>query len=491
MACDVAVIRAIERMVKEVPVHAAGGPVRDWLLGRTAADLDLVVPSGAVGLARRFAGETGGRFVLLDEGEGVARIVFPDLILDFSQYRGGATTIEADLAERDFTVNALAVPAALVPGILRRVGVPERAAMEAAVIDPRGGLEDLARGVIRAISRRNLIDDPLRLLRAFRFRAQLSFGIDPGTLAWIGELRAAISRVSPERISHELDLILETDFGARTFQEMADCGLLFVLLPELSDMDGVGQPGFHHLDVLGHSLETLRAVEQLSISPEEKFCVTAPLEGWLASRDGGRVALKWAGLLHDLGKPSCKAEKDGRATFYHHDSTGARMAESTGGRLRWPRRRIQLVSRLVGLHMRPFHLLNDLRRGGPSRRAMRRLLVQAGEDFPALFLLAMADTLAGCGPLKPPDLEDQVSRLWERVHGFYIDHFLPAEKGERLVTGDDIRKIFSLPPGPLIGKALDAVADARAEGTVTTREEALRFLRNFFENQLPLSDPHG
>jgi len=112
---------------------------------------------------------------------------------------------------------------------------------------------------------------------------------------------------------------------------------------------------------------------------------------------------------------------------------------------------------------------------------MRRLLVQAGEDFPALFLLAMADALAGCGPLKPSWLEEELSLLWERVHCFYTDHFLPVEKGERIVTGDDIREIFSIPPGPFIGKALDAVADARAEGAVSTREEALRFLGNFFE----------
>ncbi|MEF3167984.1 MAG: HD domain-containing protein [Deltaproteobacteria bacterium] len=472
----------------------AGGPVRDLFLGRVPPDIDLVFPDGAVSKARDFAARTGGSFVLLDEDEGVARVVLPGLILDFSQYRSGARTLAEDLAKRDFTINAMALPGSYLPTFLsfcnqftpepedeaggghiprmRRISRPPAQDL----IDPLGGLQDLDAGLIRAICRENLKADPLRLLRAYRFRAQLDFRISSETDAWIRELGLSVSSVSTERITHELDLILESKRGGRTFSEMAGTSLLFAVLPELASLSGVEQPLFHHLDCLGHSLEALSCVEVLMGDPAVRFSLTDPLRDWYAQSPSRRIALSWAALLHDMAKPACRMEKDGRPTFYHHDRTGAEMVERLGGRLRWSMRRTRTVSRLVSLHMRPFHLLNDLRRGGPSKRAMRRLLVEAGEDFPALFLLAMADSMAGCGPLKPPELDEELDALWVRVCRFYWDHFLPVSKEERLLTGHDIQKILGLTPGPLVGKALEAIEDARAEGLVSNREEAVRYL---------------
>jgi poly(A) polymerase len=193
------------------------------------------------------------------------------------------------------------------------------------------------------------------------------------------------------------------------------------------------------------------------------------------------VCLKWAALFHDAGKPACMGEKDGRVIFYHHDETGARLVEGIGMRLRWPRREIDFIARLVRLHMRPFHLLNDLRRGGPSLRAMRRLVMEIEADYPALFLLAMADSIAGCGPLKPPELDFELALLWERVHGFYTGHLTRLRQKQRLLTGHDVTARFGLKPGPLIGKALDAIEEARLEGIVDSRDEALSFLETWFK----------
>lgn len=468
-------------------VYIAGGPVRDWLLGRKCADIDLVLPEDAINAASRFAGLVGGAFVPLDTEEGVARVVFPDLVLDFSQFRHGAATIQEDLKERDFTINAMAIPLEYALRLLDSAPQTLKKIDTSVLIDPTGGLYDLKKGIIRAISLKNFQDDPLRSLRAYRFRAQLGFEIEADTKIWISAVKDRLLSVSPERISTELRHIMETERTARTFSEMLDSGVLFVLFPGLSEMSGVQQPGFHHLDVLGHSLEALRAVEHLLSDPGMKFVLFKPLHDWIVQNPVKVICLKWAALFHDAGKPACRAEKDGRVIFYHHDETGAKLLEGIGMRLRWPRREIDFIARLVRLHMRPFHLLNDLRRGGPSLRAMRRLIAEVEADYPALFLLAMADSIAGCGPLKPPELDFELSLLWERVHGFYVGRLAQLRQKKRLLTGHDITTCFGLEPGPLIGKALDAIEEARLEGIVDSREDAVSFLEAWLKRYaLPL-----
>nr|WP_281382944.1 HD domain-containing protein [Dissulfurirhabdus thermomarina] len=473
-------------MARSGAAWAAGGPVRDWFLGRPAADLDVVVPEGGVAAARGLAARAGGRLVLLDEGEGVARVVFPDLVVDFSQFRGGARDLAGDLAARDFTLNAMAVPlgAALPlldappedPGAVRGRLLP-------ALVDPHGGRRDLEAGVIRALGRRNLADDPLRLLRAFRFRAQLDFAIEPGTRGWIPELAPALGGVAAERVSHELGLVLATGRAGRTFAEMAEAGILFVLFPELAPGVGLEQPGFHHLDVFRHCLAALEALEELVRDPGTAFTEAAPLRSWVAGAGDRLPWLAWAALFHDLGKPACRGEKAGRPTFYYHDHAGAEMVAAIGRRLRWPRRGTAFAARMVRLHMRPFFLLAQVRRGGPSRRAMRRLLTEAGADYPALFLLAMADSRAGRGPLKPPDLDRNLDLLWSRVHAFHEERMRPVAALPRLLTGHDLQEIFGLAPGPRIGRLLEALEEARVEGRVADREEAVRWLRRLVEQE--------
>ncbi|MGQ9813152.1 MAG: CCA tRNA nucleotidyltransferase [Dissulfurimicrobium sp.] len=481
------ILNKLQTISQTCEIYIVGGSVRDWLLDRECADIDLVLPKGAIKAASRFARLTGGAFVPLDVEEGVARVVFPGLVFDFSQFRHGAATIHEDLKERDFTINAMAFPLdkalCLLNGAAQAVGKIDTSLL----IDPTGGLHDLKNGIIRAISLKNFQDDPLRSLRAYRFRAQLDFEMEGDTARWISAVKDRLPAVSPERISHELRLIMETKRAARTCFEMLDNGILFVLFPELCKMNGVRQPGFHHLDVLGHSLEALSAVEGLLSDPCLKFILCGPLKDWTIQNSMKAVCLKWAALFHDAGKPACKGEKDGRVTFYHHDETGAKLLEGMGMRFRWSRREIDFIARLVRLHMRPFHLLNDLRRGGPSLRAMRRLVMEIEADYPALFLLAMADSLAGCGPLKPPDLDFELALLWEKVHGFYTGHLTRLRQKQRLLTGHDVTARFGLKPGPLIGKALDAIEEARLEGIVNSRDEAFSFLETWLKSSVPSS----
>ncbi len=458
-----------------VDIYIAGGTVRDWLLGRKITDLDLVMSKNAMLLARAFASETGGAFVPLDENEDVARVIMPEngFIVDFSSFRKTSASLEQDLLLRDFTINSMAVSlqnaCAAFLSETTQINLLD-------IVDPSNGRLDLANASIRSLAVHAFEDDPLRAIRAYRFAAQLGFMIEADTQKWISNTLYLVDRVSQERISHELDLIMATDRAADTFKQMMAAGLLFRLLPEVKAMDGVEQPGFHHLDVLGHSLEALYCSERLIMNPESVFPEAGPFESWLSGDEKRKVALKWAAFFHDIAKPACKSDKNGRATFYQHDRQGAEFVKKIATRLRWSNKTGDFVAKLVMLHMRPFHLLNDLRKNGPSRRAMRRLALELAEDLPALFLLTMADTMAGCGPLKPENLEAEIIELWRRLYFFYKEEFLPIKQKRRLIDGLEVQIILNIGPGPVIGKAIDAVEEAQLDGVFTTKEEAVEWL---------------
>ncbi len=456
-------------------IYVAGGPVRDVLLGRKVRDLDVVVPEGAIELARLAADRAGGTLVILHEEDEVARVVLPQgLILDFSSFRAGST-IEEDLAMRDFTINAMAVPFE----DLARLPAGDPAGDCDALIDPWGGLSDLRSGLIRAVRPENLLSDPLRMLRAFRFMAELAFTIEEDTASAICTHASLIARSAPERIGHELDIMMGTERAGKGLKAAYHAGLLAVIIPEIKALEGVDQPGFHHLDVLDHCLEAVSCMDRLCMDPSIKFHSPEPICQWLDAHEGQIHRLKWAALFHDFGKPAKKGVRaDGRVTFYEHDREGAEQARAIGRRLRWSRQQTDFVSRLVRLHMRPFHLLGDFRKGRLTKRAMRRLLKDIGQDYPALFLLAMSDSMAGVGPLKPKDLDSDLSRLFSRIHAFYLDHVRPVKEAPRLVTGRDVMETLGIGPGPLVGEILDRVEAARIEGRISNRQEALVFIRS-------------
>ncbi len=482
---------AFEKILHEAegqPVYIAGGPVRDWLLERPVLDIDLVLPGEAVETARSFASMIGGAFVLLDTKEDVARVVLKDYSFDFSSFRKGAKSIEEDLGFRDFTINAMAsLLKSLIPFIEKSPSglLVRKTYLLETLIDPHGGRRDLTARVIRAIALKNLEEDPLRMLRAFRFRALLDFTLDQELLSFIQGHADLILRSASERINYELERIMATEHAGRSLEEMFKTGLLQAVVPEVREAEGVEQPGFHHLDVLGHCLETVSCLDRLAEDPCIKFSACDVFAKWLRKNRPLVPYLKWAGLLHDFGKPSRRGMKeDGRVTFYNHDRQGAEMAAGIARRLRWSRLESEFVQRLVRMHMRPFHLLNDLRKGGPSKRAMRKLLQEIESDYPALFLLAMADSMAGCGPLKPEGLDQELSLLFDRIHSFYKNRLLPVKKTKPLLNGRDIMTAFSIEPGPLVGKALAAVEAARIEGRLKTKEEALSWLKVHFPDEL-------
>ena len=453
-------------------LYLVGGVVRDGLRGKTAHDIDIAVAAGALRLARLLAADLGGTFVLLDEAQGVARVVWQGFDLDLADFHDNSATITGDLARRDFTINALAV----------RFG--DYYAGQPEIIDPCGGRADLGAGIIRVVSPDAFNADPLRLLRAFRFAATLDFSLDSATLAAAADLARLIARPSPERISHELNLIMATPRAAVSFAEMADCGLLWPVFPELQLGVGMVQPASHHLDVFFHSMAALDWMEKLQSEPGSFFPenLSEQINAYLAEAQT-RVRLKWAALFHDLGKPLRHAIRNERITFYNHDQAGAEEFVKIARRLRWSRDDIKNISLLIRVHMWPFHLNNARKKTGLTPRACLRLFKAVGPDLPGLFLLTMADSLAGQGPKRPPDMEKELADLYSEIERICRQRIKPALNAPRLVTGQDLIDL-GLQPGPVFKKIFDLLEQAQVSGRISSRSQALDYLKkdNFVKN---------
>lgn len=464
-----------------IECYLVGGYVRDGLLGRASHDIDLTVAGDAVGVARRVAAACDARFVLLDETHQVARVVLlrneERWHLDFATTRG---TIEEDLAKRDFTINAIAMDVDRI----------EPGWNEVELIDPLDGLGDIQRGIIRMADNSAFIDDPARLLRAFRLAAELDFSIDYETEATIERDREPIKDVSGERVQDELGRILETGKAAGSLRHLDQLGLLDLLLPELAPSRGVEQPKEHYWNVFDHSLETVAAVERLlvALTREGDLLDSLAFSPDLAEHLGKGVAggrtrrglIKLAALLHDVAKPQAKRiDENGRMRFLGHAQQGAIITDSIMERLRFSSREKRMVTRIIEQHLRPGHLSNADER--PTRRAIYRYFRDTADVGIDILFLSLADHLATRGPaLEMDNWQEHVEMTQYMLARRFEEETTVSPP--KLINGHDLINEFGLAPGPKIGVLLEAVREAQASGEIATKEEALHFVRRGWDN---------
>lgn len=464
--------------LKTSSCYITGGTIRDWLLGTNSKDLDITVPDDGFGWATALAEKLGGKFIPLAEDDDTARVVWQEVFVDFSSFREGAETIEEDLTKRDFTINSLAVP---FPDNLTDSWNSQDSSE---VLDPAGGLVDLQDKVIRTTSSSVFISDPLRVLRAFRFKATMGFAIERVTEKLISRYCNLLYLVAEERVAYELDTIIAAPNCIETIEAMHKNGVLQELVPELYQGVGVEQPSSHHLDVFRHGVETLRHMEQVQKKPEKYFpgCGES-LQMYL---NGYRriLLLKWAALFHDLGKPKThmiREDRGGRITFYNHDKEGAGIFDIIADRFKWGRDDRNFVSQFISIHMWPFHLNNARKKTGLTPKAYMRLVKTVGEEFPGLFILAMADSLAGQGAGKPPGMEEDIASLYFETEETYRQTIKPV-LAKRLLTGDDLIEIFGLKPGPEFREIFDNLENEQVEGKVQSREQALDWVKSYLKS---------
>jgi putative nucleotidyltransferase with HDIG domain len=438
-----------------------GGAVRDVCLARHTVDVDVAVPSGGLALARRVAGRLGASFVALDEARGTARVLWAGLRLDVSEFR--APTLEADLAARDFTVDAMAVD---IGQLLSNGRAP--------VIDPTGGLADLKARRLRLPGPGVLREDPLRALRAVRLEGTLGFRLSPAAARHVREAAPAVAEVAPERVRDELIAILGLAASARFVRRADDLGLLAVVLPEIEPMRSARQPLPHRFMVLEHSLRALAGADQVVAHPARLVPYGEELAIHLEQPLGGDLVrahtLKLAALLHDVAKPETARVVSGRLRFFEHDVIGASRVRAIGERLRLPRRATDVVERLVRHHLRPMHLAQP---GALTRRARYRFFRELGPDVRDVLLLALVDAAAVTGA--PARQAWQRARLLRDLLGGWAEEQVRLA-APPLVRGDDVMERYGLRPGPAVGRLLERAREAQAAGLVATREEALAYL---------------
>ena len=461
----------------DTPAWLVGGFLRDLALERPSRDIDLVVQAAPEIVARTVAAPAQGHVFPLDPERGVFRVVFDDgTTLDISALRG--ETIAADLAERDFTVNAIAVALDEPP---------------VEPIDPFEGLEDLRRGQLRLVSARAFREDGLRILRAARLASELDFRLDPVLLRQARADVAFLAGAAPDRQRDEIIRLLATDRAAAGLRALDRMGALDLLFPLLAGARGVTQPPEHYYDVFEHSIETVAALDALAGAGTPPGRAAASLRSlfwrWLdpiaALRayfdeelvpGRSRLALtKLAALLHDIAKPEAKApDQTGRIRFFGHAERGASEVAAIAQGLRFANREIAFLHTVVAEHLRPLQTGNG---GPPTDRAVARYFRDLGEAALATLVLSLADHMAARGP--------RIEHREFGRHVAYVGYLADRRRvlravtpRERLLTGDDLIRDLGLTPGPIIGRLLRAVDEARAAGEVRTRDEAVDIARH-------------
>jgi poly(A) polymerase len=437
---DRELLRLLKRAAADLGLKAwvVGGYVRDHLLGRTKPDLDVVVEhGGARELAERFAGLAGAGAPVIFERYGTAQVTLPGRLVEFVSARSESyasdsrkpdvrpATLEEDLRRRDFTINTLLMD--FDANIQDRLGTA------------RGDLESR---ILRtpADPVRTFSDDPLRMLRAVRFAAQLGFELAPDLLPAMRGLNGRLMPpvVSVERITEELCKMLDSDRPKLALELLDAGGLLEVVLPEVTACKGVEQGGYHTHDVFGH---TLLAV---GLTPQD-------------------LLVRLGALLHDVGKPAT-ATPDG--AFTGHEEVGATIARGALERLRFPQRDIDAVVTLVRLHLRPVYYRSEWSDG-----AVRRLARDAGAQIERLMALARADIAASAYPA-PEKLDELAARLASVL----------SESPTRMaapIDGQDIMRERGLAPGPEVGRIKERLGELIMDGEIEpTREAVLAYLRS-------------
>ena len=454
------VIKTITRIADktEKKVYAVGGFVRDIILNRERSDLDILVIGSGVDFAKIVANELKILNVSYFKNFGTAHFDYDNMNIEFVGARKESYdrltrkpivedgTFEDDISRRDFTINTLAIS-------LNKESFGN-------IIDTYNGFDDIYNQIIKTPHdpKKTFDDDPLRIMRAFRFASQMNFKVDESIMVAAREMRERLSIVSQERITDEFIKILDSPKPSIGFKLLFDSGVLEIVFPEIAIMAGVDQrKDYHHKDVFLH---TLQVVDNICKQTEN-------------------VWLRFAALVHDIAKPPTKKFVEGTGwTFHGHEELGARMMKKIFHRMKLPLHHLEYLQKLIRLHLRPIALANE----EVTDSAIRRFVVNAGEDLEDLITLCRAD-ITSKNPAKVEKYLGNYERVMQKVRD--VKERDKLREFQSPVRGEEIMQICNLKPSRKVGEIKTAIEEAILDGKIANNyAEAYNYLREIKDQYL-------
>ena len=435
--------------------YLVGGSVRDTLMDKSFVDRDIAI-NGAEVFAKKMAEKFGATFIVLDPEYKIYRLVLEDKInyLDISEIQGA--NIEEDLERRDFAMNAIAIDLSNYE-----------------IIDPYCGQKDIEKRIIRHIKDSNFEEDPLRILRAFRFASTTGFDISEETKNCIKNYKHLLLNPAKERINYELMKLFGGGKCSKVLLEMDEYGILEELFSCVKEMKKVTPNTHHHLDLFHHVVETVRNIEELysGVGDVEKE--------HLDSIDFGGFPrinhLKLAGFLHDIGKFSTwTIEVTGRHRFIKHDDVGAKMCVPYLREMKFSKKQIEYISSMIKNHIYPSNVIDapDL-----NEKVKMRYLRKMEENVIDNIILAKADRLSARGEAITEEMVKTKLEGLDKLLDFYLEKKETLKPLPKLLDGIEIMKIKGIKQSPELGKIINALKEAQLNGDISTKKEAIEFLK--------------
>ena len=439
-------------------IYLVGGSVRDYLMGIESHDRDIIVmDEDAKNFSLKLQKLFDATFVPLDEENKIYRLVMSDKInyIDITNPVGG--TIEKDLMRRDLTINAIAV----------NINSGE-------VVDISGGVTDIKNKCIHCVNEQNFVDDPLRLLRVYRFQSLYNFSIAPETLSAICKYVELIKKPAFERINYEVLRLFSGRYAHVALENMNKTWLLEEIFPFVKELKQVPPNSHHHLDLLHHSIETVKQIQEIYDNAQDE------VKEHLNRVDFGgfsRLAhLKFAGFIHDIGKFSTwTIEEGGRHRFIGHDDVGSKLAGTMLKKMHFSNKQVDYLTKMIKFHIYPSQLMSSPQ---ITEKIMMRFVRKMDTNSIDNIILAMADRLSARGPEITDEVVEHNINLLTTLMKFYLDVRETLKPLPIFLTGNDVMEILNIKPSPKLGKIMNSLHEAQLNGDVQTREQAVEFVQN-------------
>ena len=438
-------------------IYLVGGTVRDMLLNRPTYDKDLIVlDEDARSFSENLAKTLEATFVPLDEENKIYRIVLKDKLNYLDITNPIENDFEKDIKRRDFTINALALDI-----------------YNGEIIDFVGGKKDLENKKIRMITEENFDDDPLRILRGYRFQAGLGFEIEEKTLDAIKTRIEKLNQPAFERKIVEIIKLFGGKYAVEALLEMDKVGILENLFPPIIDVKKVPPNSHHHLDLFNHSLEVVNQIQKIYENSSQE------IQTHLETTDFGgapRLAhLKLAGFLHDIGKFSTwTIEENNRHRFIKHDDIGAKMAEKMLKEMKFSKKQIEYICKQIKLHIYPSGVLQA---PNLNEKHYMRYIRKMENDVIDNIILAKADRLSAQGADITPEILNANLNGLDKMLQYYLDIKDSLKPLPKLIDGREVMQILNLTPSPRLGEIMDAIKEAQISGDIITKDEAIEFIK--------------